>query len=45
MAADTGVQVQALVNVRDVLEYLGDGEGQAGTAAAIRAYQAAYGVN
>ena len=44
MAADTGVQVMALVNVRDVLEYLTHGDGLPATADAIRAYQAAYGV-
>ena len=44
MAADTGVGVQSLVNVRDVLDYLGTGAEHAATTAAIRAYQAAYGV-
>lgn len=44
MAADTGVAVQALVNVRDVLDYVGSRPELAVHAEAIRAYQAQYGV-
>jgi orotate phosphoribosyltransferase len=45
MVADTGVAVQALVNVRDVLDYVGTRPELAVHAGAIRAYQAQYGVS
>ncbi|HEX7381502.1 MAG TPA: orotate phosphoribosyltransferase [Nevskiaceae bacterium] len=42
LAAESGIAVHALVGVEEILEYLGGAD--AATAAAVRAYQARYGV-
>jgi orotate phosphoribosyltransferase len=44
MEADSGIRVLPLVTVQDLLRYLADGREDAATLAAIRAYQAEYGV-
>lgn len=44
MTADTGVPVLSLVNVDQVLDFLGQDAGHESTRAAIRAYQGQYGV-